>query len=256
MLGRVPVRVSLEGGAIAIGDRLTASSIPGVAMKATSTARTVGFALEHYSSETASETIMLHIQPELTFADIELATESEITTFATLAPDVPLSSWMSDLMDSLLARVTDWLASAANGIGDLFANRVRTKELCVEKSDGSEVRVTGDQLAAKLEGEVAQSGASNEADQDDDNSNDNVSNPNLGAENGQSEPPPVVPEAEPDTLPETADPPVADAEQGDGAETPPEPDDAQPEMAGAPVVEEPESDLGISDENLEAQPGE
>ena len=49
--------------------------------------------------------------------------------------------------DSLLA----WFANATNGIGDFFANRVRTKELCVEKSDGTEFCANGDQFEAMLE---------------------------------------------------------------------------------------------------------
>lgn len=50
--GRVPVKVSLENGEIKAGDALTASSTPGVAMKATSAGRIVGFALEDYDGST------------------------------------------------------------------------------------------------------------------------------------------------------------------------------------------------------------
>ncbi|HEY4488639.1 MAG TPA: hypothetical protein VJB97_03925, partial [Candidatus Paceibacterota bacterium] len=90
MLGRVPLRVSLEGGPIAIGDRLTASSQPGYAMKATSTARTVGFALEDYSSQTADQKVMAYIQPELTLGQQErtalanLVQEGSSTVFDTV----------------------------------------------------------------------------------------------------------------------------------------------------------------------------
>ncbi|MCF7834311.1 MAG: hypothetical protein K9L98_03240, partial [Candidatus Pacebacteria bacterium] len=42
--------------------------------------------------------------------------------------------------------ITAWLGNAMNGIGDFFANRVNTKELCVQKSDGQNVCLTGDQL--------------------------------------------------------------------------------------------------------------
>ncbi len=49
--------------------------------------------------------------------------------------------------DSLI----EWFASAANGINDFFAehinaDRVKTKELCIEKSDGSDVCLTGDEI--------------------------------------------------------------------------------------------------------------
>jgi hypothetical protein len=53
--GRVPVKVSTINGSIHAGDPLTSSSIPGVAMKATSAGQTIGKALEDYSNtDTAS----------------------------------------------------------------------------------------------------------------------------------------------------------------------------------------------------------
>jgi hypothetical protein len=48
--GRVPVRVTAEGGEIAVGDPLTSSSIPGVAKKAAAATRVIGYALESYRS--------------------------------------------------------------------------------------------------------------------------------------------------------------------------------------------------------------
>jgi hypothetical protein len=51
MLGRVPTKFSLENGPIAVGDPLTISSTPGVAMKATQAGQIIGYALQ--SSESA-----------------------------------------------------------------------------------------------------------------------------------------------------------------------------------------------------------
>lgn len=48
LIGRVPVKISLENGPIKAGDPLTLSSTPGVAMKATKSGNIVGFALENY----------------------------------------------------------------------------------------------------------------------------------------------------------------------------------------------------------------
>ncbi len=48
LAGRVPVKVSTENGAIKSGDFLTASSVPGVAMKATSVGLTIGTAIQDY----------------------------------------------------------------------------------------------------------------------------------------------------------------------------------------------------------------
>ncbi len=49
--GRIPVKVSSENGQIGIGDNLTSSSIPGVAMKATKAGQIIGKALSAYSDE-------------------------------------------------------------------------------------------------------------------------------------------------------------------------------------------------------------
>ena len=55
--------------------------------------------------------------------------------------------------DALVA----WLGDETNGIGKLFAGEVHTKQLCVAKSDGSEVCITGDELASVLAGSNQQS---------------------------------------------------------------------------------------------------
>ena len=52
MVGRVPVKYSLENGPIAVGDPLTSSSTPGAAMKATQAGQIIGYAMQ--SSDSAS----------------------------------------------------------------------------------------------------------------------------------------------------------------------------------------------------------
>jgi hypothetical protein len=50
MLGRVPAKFSLENGPIAVGNPLTISSTPGVAMKATQAGQIVGYAMQNSDS--------------------------------------------------------------------------------------------------------------------------------------------------------------------------------------------------------------
>jgi hypothetical protein len=50
LVGRVPVRVSLENGPIEAGDYLTSSSVQGVAMKATRAGNVIGKAMEPFNS--------------------------------------------------------------------------------------------------------------------------------------------------------------------------------------------------------------
>jgi hypothetical protein len=48
LIGRVPVKVSTENGVIRTGDKLTAASVPGYAMKATIAGHVIGHALESF----------------------------------------------------------------------------------------------------------------------------------------------------------------------------------------------------------------
>jgi hypothetical protein len=71
---------------------------------------------------------------------------------------------IANLSDMFKNTLIAWFASAANGITDLFARTVHAKQFCAQKSDGTEVCVNGDQLAALLSGQsaVASSGGGGE----------------------------------------------------------------------------------------------
>ncbi len=62
LVGRVPVKVSLENGPIAVGDRISASSIPGVGKRASSTEATVGIALESYSGVISDDQSLVSVE--------------------------------------------------------------------------------------------------------------------------------------------------------------------------------------------------
>lgn len=57
--GRLPVKISTEGGSIKIGDRITSSSLAGIGMKATQSGVTLGFALEDFDEESATTTAVI-----------------------------------------------------------------------------------------------------------------------------------------------------------------------------------------------------
>ncbi|MFH1193639.1 MAG: hypothetical protein V1661_01445, partial [bacterium] len=57
LAGRVPVKVSNENGAIAVGDYLTSASLPGYAMKMTGPGITVGRALSSFDGASATSTV-------------------------------------------------------------------------------------------------------------------------------------------------------------------------------------------------------
>ncbi|MFA6300771.1 MAG: tail fiber domain-containing protein [Candidatus Paceibacterota bacterium] len=59
-------------------------------------------------------------------------------------------STSESFVTAFFANMGTWLADATNGIGDFFANRVHTKELCVAKADGTEFCANGDTLEAMV----------------------------------------------------------------------------------------------------------
>jgi hypothetical protein len=79
--GRIPTQVSTENGSIAVGDPLTVSSIPGVAMKATASGYIIGRALEAYDS-TGIGTIEVFAQNS--FNLVNSTTSDDLTVTGTL----------------------------------------------------------------------------------------------------------------------------------------------------------------------------
>ena len=61
-------------------------------------------------------------------------------------------------MDSLKTKLANWFADATNGITKFFAKEVHTDTLCVKKSDGQDICITGDQLSALLSGSYSTPG--------------------------------------------------------------------------------------------------
>jgi lysophospholipase L1-like esterase len=52
----------------------------------------------------------------------------------------------SSLFDKIFDKISIWLSQVENKISDIFADRIHIKELCVVKSDGTEICASGDQL--------------------------------------------------------------------------------------------------------------
>lgn len=64
LAGRVPVKVNLEGGEIAIGDYLTSSAQPGIAMRAIRSGRVVGMAMQAFDGRAGGEgKIVMFVNP-------------------------------------------------------------------------------------------------------------------------------------------------------------------------------------------------
>jgi hypothetical protein len=63
LIGRVPVKVSMENGPIKVGDPLTSSSRKGYAAKAINSGRIIGYAIEDYEKEKPTDKILVFMQP-------------------------------------------------------------------------------------------------------------------------------------------------------------------------------------------------
>ena len=165
LVGHVPVRMTLDGGNVAVGDPITVStSTPGAGMKAVESGRIVGWALEAFTATATSSDGMIevYVKPQDWIAPEDFGSLLALTqSLAASAPSspAPSDSFIGKLFTALVANLRAWLADAGNGITEFFANRVHTKELCVAKSDGSDVCITGDQLASLLADQSAASAA-------------------------------------------------------------------------------------------------
>ena len=98
--GRVPVKVSTQNGAIKAGDYLTASTIPGVAVKASQSGAVIGIAMSDFDGASIGKVMM--------FVQNEYVGGKEIDAFNTLmtqdigkAVDTVLSGVILDNLDGL-----------------------------------------------------------------------------------------------------------------------------------------------------------
>jgi hypothetical protein len=71
-----------------------------------------------------------------------------------IAPIIKAIQEIAQITGSFKTNLIAWLGDAGNGIGDFFANRVRTKEICLSDA-GGETCVTRGQLDAMLAGAAA-----------------------------------------------------------------------------------------------------
>ncbi len=161
--GRVPVKVNTENGSISVGDYLTTSSVPGVAMKSNGAGVVIGQAMSSFDGSEIGIVLAFiknfdlgnFEQTEMLLGDMS-KTDGLDTLISTIQaedardPIVIIGQKISDgkqfLTDFVSARIT-----AIRGYFDeVFANKIHTEQLCVKKTDGNEVCVNGDQINAFL----------------------------------------------------------------------------------------------------------
>ena len=220
LAGRVPVKISMEGGAIKKGDRITASSVAGIGMKATTTAQqTVGVAL---AKQETDGTVLVIVQTSTSRLDPAISQgaivdgngESSFWSVEDITGRIKFISTGIDLNDQDIVSVRAIIGSAGkwsiDASGRLAVNEVQTNKLCV-----GETCVTQDEFKKVFGGSQAAQ----------------VSiTPPPTQDTAPSSTPPVIEETPP--LEEPTDSETNPASNGAGA-TEPEPA-AEPEPVVAP----------------------
>jgi hypothetical protein len=178
LAGRVPVKVSLENGPIEVGDLLTsASSTPGVAMKATGPGRVIGMALEPLSEadfqncnienslkiencELKIGRVMVFVNPHWyggflgSEGEIENGSGSPSSTESQSDNQQPTDNneeptildQFALAIKNVLEKLGLFLENGIAKIKELFAEKVTTKQVCVEGEDGETICLDKAQL--------------------------------------------------------------------------------------------------------------
>ncbi len=154
LAGRLPVKVSTENGRIVPGDYLTPSSVPGVAMKTMGIGPVIAQAIGVYDSEGVGLVFAFVKNFDSVQSALLGDTSSSSTSISTIQSETahnPVATITKKISDGLQF-FTDFVAARVTAIrgyfDELFAKKIHTDLLCLKKSDGKEVCITGDQLQA------------------------------------------------------------------------------------------------------------
>lgn len=114
LMGRVPVKVNLEGGPITIGDRIAVSSVPGVGKKAGPFDDSVGIALESTSEDS---TIM-------TFVTLSRGIDINAIAMTLLGNDAALFAAPTTASSTAIASTTTGPIDFVGGMMSAIASRI------------------------------------------------------------------------------------------------------------------------------------
>jgi len=137
LAGRIPVKVSTMNGNIKVGDKLTSSSIPGVAVKAIKSGKVIGTAMEDYSGEDVGN-IVVHFNLNNSLGSSEYLFEDNINLTASSSAEniiEALKSQDQGLSGSEI--VTDKLISTVEIITPkLTVDTLHAKKIIADEIEG------------------------------------------------------------------------------------------------------------------------
>ncbi|HET7099390.1 MAG TPA: hypothetical protein VFI61_04110 [Patescibacteria group bacterium] len=139
--GRVPVKVSTQNGPIYIGDYLTTSQTPGVAMKATEAGTIIGIAMSPFDSEGVGQILVFVKNSFSTGSRTAIATNEDVNN-----PIGAIGKKVADMGNFISDFVGNKITGVLGYFDEIFTKKIHTDEICVKKSDGNEVCINGDQI--------------------------------------------------------------------------------------------------------------
>ncbi|OHA26027.1 MAG: hypothetical protein A3D52_01410 [Candidatus Taylorbacteria bacterium RIFCSPHIGHO2_02_FULL_44_36] len=124
LAGRVPVKVNLDGGEIAIGDRIGPSFVSGIGAKATTSGQTLGVALEPFTATSTNTSIMVFIDRQFNFVGEDLSDiESLVASTTSALAESP------SFIEKVALKVLDYLSSIGTRIAQ---GLLQVKKLVVD----------------------------------------------------------------------------------------------------------------------------
>jgi hypothetical protein len=130
LTGKVPVKVNLEGGEIKIGDPITVSSVAGEGMKATTTCRIIGYALENYGANNNGKVLV--------FLNLSWYFSEDVLAKISSQPSEVASG--QNIFDSLLGWFKDKIVQAKEFIAEkITAKKVVTDAIEMKDSVTGEI---------------------------------------------------------------------------------------------------------------------
>ncbi|MCR4313771.1 MAG: hypothetical protein NUV84_00805 [Candidatus Uhrbacteria bacterium] len=158
LVGRVPVKVTSEGGLISAGDYLTTSSTPGKAMRATKVGRVIGMALEDWDG--VSPTLMVQVNNSWSMGDV-LGTDgtSTLVTDNVIVSSVDTASAEESSFDSygLALRGSAWNGSEAQAVEMILQNVVDDQDqyrLSIRNTTETEIAYITNEGTMKIAGDM------------------------------------------------------------------------------------------------------
>ncbi|MBT5807908.1 hypothetical protein HOI18_01395, partial [Candidatus Uhrbacteria bacterium] len=162
LVGRVPVKVTNEGGLISVGDYLTTSSTPGYAMKANNVGRVIGMALNDWDG--SEDTVMVQVNNSW-YAGQVIDSDGS----ATIISDDVVIAQMDDATSSdtaidsygLALRGSAWNGSEAEVVEMVMTTAVDDTDeyrLSINNTSGTEVAYVTNEGTMRIAGDMVIAG--------------------------------------------------------------------------------------------------